>query len=592
MVDSTELAVDSPLENDWIYRFLPSIAGGLNTATTGKDIDDDESLVATNLRDFRSRLEIDLGYKTFGVAVVGTPRATFQFFLTDGSQHLTLITNSTFYRWDTTAEEWQYVGDGATEALVNTEVVTDTVMEVVSTTGFAATDRIGITMDDGTQHQTTIASIVVDTSITLDDGLPSTATAGNAIVRAAHLNGVDIEGVSITVLAFQNWMVFANGVDAPQRFDGSTVEDVPNLPSGLTTCKVVVTFQTYLILMHTTESGTIFPQRFRWSNAGDPTTWTTSDFTNFVETEDQIVTAAPLGPFLITYKERALIRTEFIGTAERTWRHEQVITAEGALSVDSVVDLGDFHIFVGNANFYKYSGGFDLVPLGDKIFTDLFGFSGQLNPNTRSELFSFYVEELDEIWTFYPAGDTADPDRMLRYLVSEDKWFFREYPHTLMGFGFYRAQSGATWTGTPGTWEEHLETWNAQVLQTSGPTTQLCGKSPNQVYEYDYITADDDGTAIDFEVQTKDFYVPNKQLRFDRFELFARGTGLLEYSIDEGNSWIGIGTFTHGSTFTRARFFKQFIGRKIRFRITGTGTGFSIEWLGFKMRPETVWEYN
>lgn len=58
---------------------------------------------------------------------------------------------------------------------------TDTTLEVTSTTGMAASDNIGIIMDDGTLHWDTIASVTDSDTVVITTGLDAAAAVGNKV---------------------------------------------------------------------------------------------------------------------------------------------------------------------------------------------------------------------------------------------------------------------------------------------------------------------------------------------------------------------------------------------------------------------------
>ena len=66
-------------------------------------------------------------------------------------------------------------------------------------------------------------------------------------------------------------------------------------------------------------------------------------------------------------------------------------------------------------------------------------------------------------------------------------------------------------------------------------------------------------------------------------------TVLIEASFDQGASWETLGTVSPGNVFSRQRLYKQFVGRSIRFRFTGSN-GFGLDWIGFKYKRESIWD--
>jgi len=85
-------------------------------------------------------------------------------------------------------------GDEATESYTQTtirlaEAAAQTVLDVVSTTGMIAADIIGIELDDGTLHWTTIVSIGAGPVVTITTGLPSAAAIGRRVFWYTPVSG-------------------------------------------------------------------------------------------------------------------------------------------------------------------------------------------------------------------------------------------------------------------------------------------------------------------------------------------------------------------------------------------------------------------
>lgn len=70
-----------------------------------------------------------------------------------------------------------FIGTNTTSA----EVALATVIEVLDTTGMTAADNVGIQLDAGTRHWTTIVSVDSSTQITITTGIPSAAASNNTV---------------------------------------------------------------------------------------------------------------------------------------------------------------------------------------------------------------------------------------------------------------------------------------------------------------------------------------------------------------------------------------------------------------------------
>lgn len=578
-------------ESPWSYELVDDVVRGMNVSTRAEKIDKSQMANIQNLYLRHDKLEVDNGYKTFLGTVRGVPRAQFQFFKKSGSADNVLITDDTFYI--ESSGEWQYVSNGTSTALSGAASATDTSITVSSISGFADGDPIGIELDDGTQHQTTINGTPAGSTINLDDAIPSAAAISNAVVRAVDLNGISDDQVSIVVLPAFDYMIFTNGQDNVKLYDGSTVEDVPNLPSsGNTKCKVVAVYENHLLLVHTIEGGTAYPQRVRWSDTADPTEWAAGNagFNDLYDSEDFCTAAVALGPYMMIYKERSIVRMEFVGATDRLFNFDSVVSGEGAVSLDAVVDIGTEHIFVGNSNIYRYKGGFNVDPVGDEIWDLLFGKDKIVDPENVYKGICVYIEELDEVWYLFKDTDaTTYPNNIARLSLSSGGWVMRSLDIEVSGYGFYQTTTSLKWNELIGDWLAQTFKWGGSSTQSNAPITILLSPTgANQAYQYDYITQNDNGTEIDWEFETKEFYHPENKIRTNWLDIRAKGVVDIEYSTDGGNTWLAWTTCNGSSEYEEYRHYKQVVGNRIRFKFSGSGSGFGLEWYGFRFMAESI----
>jgi hypothetical protein len=353
--------------DEWQYEFIPFMPGGLNLEQNPENINSGDLLEAENVRLDKLRVERDFGYASFADAVLGNPRQSYQFYKKDGTVVLVLLTNTTFYIYSSTNNAWELISTATATTVNAVEAAGQTVITVADITGFSDGDLVGIRLDDGTQHITTVNGAPAATEITITDALPSATGVGKAFVLGLSLSGSDSIPVSMTTWAAFDKMYFTNGVDTPQQFDGSTVSDMTGLGGSTFTCQIVQVFNNYLLLMNNTEDGTVYPQRTRWSEPGDPTSWNWAvNFNDLYSRDDRITAAVELGPYNIIYKERSIVRMEYVGHLDKTWDFLPTIPKIGAVSINAVVNLEDHHLVVWEDNIYDYRGGFGIEAIGDK----------------------------------------------------------------------------------------------------------------------------------------------------------------------------------------------------------------------------------
>ena len=588
---------ERPSSDEFQYKFISNFVQGLNVSAREDAIRDGNLLTADNVRFEKQRVITDNGFAKRGQVVRGSPRKEFNFVNKAGTSAKVLITDLTFYKYNVTSSilEYQYVSDGTSTTLTVAANTPDVVISVVDASSFAANDFVGLTLDSGKQHQTTIASISVN-DITLDDAVPTLASIGNTLVKAVVLAGnVDI-GVSVINYPGVDEMYFCNGADTPKKFDGSTCIDILNLPGTTFVARLVAIFNNHILLMHTTEDGVTFPQRVRRSDTGDPTEWVTGNagFNDLLDKSDHIIATEELGAYQIVYKERSTVRIEFINQTGRLFDFKTTLNEDGALSVLSVAKLADRHIVFGNKSIYEYDGGFDLNVIDEDVREKLYGVDREIASANVGRSFAFYVEELDEAWFFYPSSASAKPDRMVRVkdpTGDNPSWASRIFAKDFEGFGLSVIDVSLTWNDEVGDWTQATGSWLTGGGEIASPTIILCGSDPTlQVYEYDFVQMQDDGTDIAALVETKEFYIPNRLLRFDRFEYSVKGTNVkFSFSVDEGATWNLLKTSSPGASYARQRVFKQFVSRTVRFKFEAAVAGFGLEWLGFLWKRESIW---
>jgi len=172
---------------DWQNKFVPQLLGGLNLDANTETMQDNQFLQLNNLIYYKGNIEKDTGYGDFGdvpSGVPGTFRNVHQHVTSSGTASTFAISDLTFYVLANSGANWHVVNisGGGSSTLDANVSGTDTVIPIAVTTNFAANDIVGIRLDDGSDHVSTIASVSSGVSITIDDAMPGSgvvATSGN-----------------------------------------------------------------------------------------------------------------------------------------------------------------------------------------------------------------------------------------------------------------------------------------------------------------------------------------------------------------------------------------------------------------------------
>jgi hypothetical protein len=521
----------------------------------------------------------------------------------DGTETLILITKATFYTWNGTA--WIYPSDGTKTTVNGAQAPAETVIETAATAGFTAADFIGITLDDGTQHQTTIDSVQAGVSLTIDDGLPSAAGDGKAVVKAVDLVGSDASQVIAVPVVFNDWTAFTNGIDKPMYYDSTDVLLIAGLPSGGDiVCRAMAIANGSFVLGNLKEAGVANVRKVLWSDTADLTEWAAGNAGNQVlhGSRDPIQAIKPLGPDVFVYGTRSVVRMEALGTADFTFSFVPTIFGEavssagvGAVSQSAVFAVGDRHIIMTQAGVFSYTGGFTAEQLAiPKVFRKFFDSTGEISESKQDRNFVHYIDGQDEMFFFYVLEGNEFPDRALVVDLSKGVWRKRVFAHQ---FTFADTMTDVSVTriiDLVGDIASQNYPIKSPALGSSVKTTILgsADTASKVVYQYNFIAADDAGTAIAWDITSKTFLWLDKEHRVDWFEMDISGDSVtFAVSIDGGKTFTLSTMLSPGAApvLTRTQDkIDQFVANSITMKWSGTG-GFSLGPVSMRHKEESRW---
>lgn len=575
------------------------LTGGINSDQRPDQLKPGQVVDILNLLNKKQDMQVDTGYKQLGTGADTETafKRVREYQAADGSVKHIGITKGSVYIYNTTNMAWEYVKGTASTDLDGAFITADTALKVDSSAGFLAGERIGITLTNGQQYRTTIASVPDATHITIAaPGLPSAASDEGVVVRAVVLNGSDLYPVMAINVPSNNWLVFTNNVDYIMRYNGTDCVVVPGLVT--TTAASVVLYNSAVFLLNTTEAAVNHPTRVRRCEIGDPTTWAggTAGYDDLLDTEGGVVGGDVLGPYLVVYKQRSVYRGQFVNTGGKFYQFDAMLhgdTGEGLIATDGIINVGPYHVFVGNANVYQYYGDFVLTPIANQLFYLLFSADAPINPAQRPLTFGIFVEGLQEVWIFYCSSASATwPDSLFRYNIKTGAWTRRLFKDMFSSSAVAVLATPTAlllWSGIVGDWSDLTWVWNSSVVGASArPVILLTPTATKQVFEYDFISADDNGTAISGSLTTRDFVWEGGDFRTDRMDVFMQGLDvLIQYSSDEGQTWLLWNTES-SANMGRVQSYQQVVVGRIRFRFTCSDPNFRLRWMTLTWRPESV----
>lgn len=601
---------------EWEFTLQESFSRGIDATIPADKLVKSHAATALNLRSTRGVLQSDTGYVTYNSIIRGIPQKTTGIKFASGTERLLLITTDTVY-WDNTAVgQWQYIKGTAATAVNGAHGAGAIIITVASSAGFADGDYIGIELDNGLQAQVPLAAsggVPDGTHLVLASLLSVALSDGAVVTRAVILTGLTTKPVCAVTWpdATGEWLVFTNGIDEPQRYDGTDCIDVPGLTYGgtiINSCRWLMVHKNQLFLFNTTEGGSNKPRRIRRCDAADGSTWDhavgVAGFEDIAEDLGHGQAAHVLGNAGVLYFERGIVTYHYTGNSANLWRYDVKVKNEGLIASAAVATLSDQHIFVGNNDVYTYRGDYSVIALGrtkggqpSAVQELMLGVSGDLAAAHKNKTFLHYVKDLAEVWVVYPAGDATEPSKMLRYSLRQDSWTTREFASTFSDVNEYKKQNAVSWDDLTGNWDSQSFSWEGSILQADGVILLLCStKEPQgerRVYSYNFTATTEISTPINWLLETGDFISPSIYSRLDFIDILASGTEdsngnkiSVDVSTDSGATWSNMGQIAPGGIPQQVRLYKQKVGRKFRFRLSGQITA-TIEWLGLRWRPES-----
>jgi hypothetical protein len=270
-----------------------------------------------------------------------------------------------------------------------------------------------------------------------------------------------------TTCAFGGIAVINNGVDIPQFWAGNPATLCQSLPSWDANwrAKSIRSFNSFLIAMNMTESGTNFPHTIRWSDAALPgslpsswvaTTTNKAGSSPRAETEGELVDGEQLGNSFIIYKTDSYYSMQFVGGND-VFRIQKIADSAGALSVNCVASFPGGHCVLGNGDVYVHSGGQPTSIIDGARRAAL---NSQVDDTYKQLSFLAVEPRRQEIWVCYPEiGATACTKAMVWNWASRT-WGDRDLPGNFCAnVGRVNADAINTWDNATFTWNQGLSAW-------------------------------------------------------------------------------------------------------------------------------------
>lgn len=308
----------------------------------------------------------------------------------------------------------------------------------------------------------------------------------------------------MSFITFNNKVIGTNGVENVWAWDiDSNASDLAGAPP---VAEIIATYQNIVFLA----GNSTFPYRLFFSNDGDETTWTGTDFIDIGDLTNPITGLAVLFGKLYIFTRRAIF--ELRGFDRDTFAVDEVSLSVGCVAYKSIVKVDNNLIFLSDRGIYSYDG-INVHYLSEKIEPTI----ANLNYARIGQVVAELYKAKNQIWFAVSTGSNGANNEVICMTYE---------PTASEGAGI-KAQNVAfaTYTGMA---------FNALGLETSDTEIDrlYAGDYAGLVYKQDQGT-NDNGSGIDFVVKLPpiDMDAPEVFKRFRYLWLFVKQIGSFNLDI-------------------------------------------------------------
>ncbi len=223
----------------------------------------------------------------------------------------------------------------------------------------------------------------------------------------------------------------------------------------LTKAKYLIVFENFLVLGYTTEDGTVYPQRIRWSDLGQAGAgkWKTGDAGSLeVGKADFLMGFGKYEGYLIIFKEESYYKMWLVPTS-MVFNIDPISNEIGCKSNSSIINdkFGRLYFLASDYTIREMKAGEVSFPIDPTIKT--------ITPAYAHLIKSTFIDEYGQIVWAIPY---SNPTNNKVLTLKDGKW--GQLDLAINAFGNFKRQTGYTWdTLGYSTWDSWAwEKWNLQ----------------------------------------------------------------------------------------------------------------------------------
>lgn len=196
------------------------------------------------------------------------------------------------------------------------------------------------------------------------------------------------------------------------------------------TCGNILVLHPYLFVL--CKNGYI-----RWSDANDPTNFSTGDAGDAYIASSKLVKGLPLrggnqNPAGILWTLDSVIRVTYVG-GDAVFEFDTITASTSVLATNGIIEYDGIFFWAALDRFMMYNG----VVKEVENSMNLNYFYDGLNYKYANKIFAMKVPRYGEIWWCYPRGNATECTHAVIYNVRENTWYDTELPNGGRSAGIY-----------------------------------------------------------------------------------------------------------------------------------------------------------
>jgi hypothetical protein len=324
--------------------------------------------------------------------------------------------------------------DGTTIVFTSTTGTASGLLFKVETNNNTTATNLKNTINGHADFSATVSSAVVTVTRAAvgRDNLTNVSSDTTRLTTTDFTGGTPLTGASDdfgTFTQFGEYIIFTNGVDAPQYYLMGTSSVFANL-SAIVTAGTAPTFRVSGVVRDFLVTGNISgaTNRIQWSGINDIATWSgkQSDSQDLPGSGGQVV-AVTSGEVGYVFRQNQIIRMDYVGGAV-VFRLSVISPNRGAMYGRTVCQDNRQIFFYADDGFYQINGD-QIIPIGVEKVNRFF----DLNLNKAySDRICAAVDPFNQLamWLYPSASNTSNTtgicDRIIIYNYATKKWSLAE----------------------------------------------------------------------------------------------------------------------------------------------------------------------